>query len=188
MDLPPQPQPSAIEVTCEDDPLTMEWPAAFGNSKRAGKAVLWGSFGAFLVLVSLCLLATPFLITWAPGAGWTHLGTVLVCALPAALAGFQASRAFRRMTTLASDTGSARLVLHHDSLIWVPGGGSIPQVYRKSEVTGISAIPTLKPRRVGFVLEDAPHPRFHVVLKGRFAPGDLTWLAEVLGRWFATKP
>ena len=183
MDLPPQPQPSTIDVTCEDDPLTLEWPAAFGNSKRAGKALAWGIFGAVLGL--LCLLTAAWLVS--------SLQTLDLYPLIVAVGftggfGILAANTLRRATRLASDTGSARLVLHNDSVIWVAGGGTIPHVYRKSEITGISAIPTLKPRQVGFVLEEAPHPRFHVVLKGRFAPGDLAWLAGVLGRWFATKP
>ncbi len=168
----------------------MEWPAAFGNSKRAGRALTLAAVGAFMALASLTLLwivarALPkTLASPTPRDLWGCCGSTLTAGLAASLA----VKAFRRTITLASDTGSARLVLHHDSLIWVAGGGTLPQVWRKSEITSVAAIPTLKPRRVGFVLEDAPHPRFHIVLKGRFAPGDLVWLGDVLKRWFATRP
>ncbi len=161
----------------------MEWPAAFGNSKRAGKSLAWALLGGLLALGSLGIgiwiaCSFPTLNSYP----------LVICAGFAVGLGLLTAKAARRAILLAEDTGSARLVLHHDSLIWVPGGGAIPQVYRKSEITAVAPIPTLKPRRVGLVLEEAPHPRFHVVLKGRFAPRDLAWLAEVLGKWFATAP
>lgn len=180
MDLPPQPQPSAIEVTYEDDPLTLEWPVGLGNAKRIAVGMLLG--GASLASAGGALFLGASI--WSqPGfpSGGDLFGTLalLVLALLLALA---ALFGLRRMAALAGGTGQARLVLQKDALIWVPGGGGqIPQVYRKSEILRIEA----GPGRVALVLEDAPHRRFHVRLKGRFATGDPAWLGGVLQGWFA---
>ena len=168
MDLPPQPNPSAIEVTHEDDPLTLEWRVALGGSRR--KAAV----GGWLALMALPILVGHMLM----GKVWFRDGLPLLLVLGAA--GLWAIPfGIRQILGLLSAMGDARLVLHPDSLIWVPGGGGIPEVHRKSEVLEVH----LESREVILEVEVDAKTTMNLHLRGRFAPGDAAWLSDVLERW-----
>lgn len=163
MTLPPQPSPSGIEVTHEGDPLTLEWRVRFGGKRR--KLMV----GAWMVVLALGL---------APWALRGPAGLYVVIALWTALT-FRAG--ILGILKLMKASGDARLVLHPDSLIWVPGGGSVPQVFRKSEVVEIQK----KSRETALIVdtEDWGSAPRGLPLRGLFAPGDAAWLSDVLERW-----
>ncbi len=165
MQLPSRPSPSAIEVTSEDDPLTLEWPPAPGSVGRAWTLLRCGALGAVAAALAAC-------------AFWRALGVFLLCWLLLLRLGM--ARWGRRSFPPARELGQARLVLQEDALIFVPGGGTIPQVYAKTEVLGIDS----RPRKLMLLVEEGGQRRT-VRLSGRFASGDLAWLAELLKRWLA---
>jgi hypothetical protein len=175
VDLPPQPSPSGIEVTCEDDPLTLEWEVTFG-SKRRGLAV-----GLWIATMATGMGLTFWSYTTIGGRDW--FGPPLRTAALAAMTLWIIALALGHILPLATATGQARLVLHPDSFIWVGGSGQIPQVYRKSEVVGIEAEPSVDPRDVTIVVEADNRLHYPLPMRGNFAPGDLPWLADVLRRW-----
>ena len=172
MELPPQPSPSGIEVTCEDDPLTLEWEVPAVSLLRT--LATWTLLLGLAALVALPAAAKVL----APGAWrgdmlYIIAAALLVLTLTSCLL----------VWNPAPVRGNARLVLHPDSMIWVPGDGSIPQVYRKTEVSAIDATPEVDPVTLALRVEPGSGPRVRVPLSGVFRPGDLPWLAEVLERW-----
>lgn len=166
MNLPPQPSPSGIEVTHEDDPLTMEWRILLGSTRRKWTVGVW--------LIILALGLAPWAIP-APPALYVVFGIWSLIATGASVL---------NIVKLTTTSGDARLVLHPDSLIWVPGGGSIPQVFRKSEIQRVQR----KGGRVILSVENEPGSGAkHLPLRGRFAPGDAAWLGDILERWRSGK-
>ncbi len=177
MELPPQPTPSAIEVTCEDDPLTLEWEVSLGSLRRGLAVLPWGAASVAAVGLTLGSLRD-----WGdPGRPLATLTTAALLASTICILYL----AWKHLFFMATTMGQARLVLHPDSLIWVAGGGRIPQVYRKSEVVGIETEPPGAPREVFLVVEGENELPSSLHLRGRFAPGDAQWLAGVLRQWRA---
>ena len=162
MTLPPQPNPSGIEVTHEDDPLTMEWRVRLGSFRRQIEV------GACLLMIAGSILASAWL--WRE-EGW---GEALVFLLVPPVGVWW-------ILGLMKQTGDARLVLHPDSLIWVPGGGSIPRVFRKSEILSVRP----KAGSVTLAVELGAAPGMNLHLRGLFAPGDAEWLGDILHRWLS---
>lgn len=156
--LPAPPSPTSLEIVSEEDPFTIEWEVRQGPGKTrililaAGEAALLAALGAAFLLLKDPLarnLVIAFLVTLS------GVGSVLV--LRAGLG-----------------TGRGRLVLHPDSLIWVPGDGGIPQVWRKSEVRGAEA----RSRSVDLVVDEGRRR-----IAGNFLKQDPAWLAGVIRTW-----
>ena len=159
---PPQPSPSAVEITCEDDPFTLEWEVG-GALPRSRLGILVGIESILLMACALGFLFLPG--TW--GRALLGLAVLVGIAMPVLFL-----RAFLK-------SGRARLVFQKDALIWVPGDGRIPQVWRRDEITAVEA----SPRRLSLAIDSGSTPRERRELVGRFLDGDRVWLGELLKRW-----
>lgn len=164
MALPPQPEPSAVEITCEDDPFTLEWEVGSTPPKERIQRLV----AAEAALLTACAMGFVFL----PG-NW---GTAVLAL--AVLVGI--AMAFRMMKA-SLKSGRARLVFQKDALIWVPGNGRIPQVWRRDEVTAVEA----SARSLALKIDSGSAPREHRELVGNFQEGDRVWLGDLLKRWQA---
>ena len=75
--------------------------------------------------------------------------------------------------------GRARVVLQKGVLIWVPGDGRIPQVWRCDEIARVEASESA----LRFVLTEGKHRTLKV--PGGFCKGDRAWLGGLLEDWRA---
>lgn len=164
MDLPPPPSPSAIEVTCEDDPLTFEWDTGAGVDPRR--------------IVVPAAIEGALLTGCVAGAVLCH-GALRIGLVSLAVLASAGCTVFILRTALK--TGRGRLVIQKDALIHVPGDGGIPKVLRRSEVKDASA----SGGALALGIQEGDSPPERRPIPGRFQRGDAAWLAEVLRRWLA---